>query len=599
MFVGELDGTISLYGALQVAEAAALALEADWAVSLQPVEQQQPVFADAVDQWYRTNGYPPPGSTWELVCNAATLHDLGGLIGGARTSINPGGGGTIIDIGDVFCALCDLLRQIFGIYVVAGPNPCDTICGDDDGDGVRNGEDNCSDVYNPDQEDSDGDGIGDACDDSDGDGITDDQDPDDDNDGVPDADDNCPFVRNPDQSDLDGDGQGDVCDDDDDGDDVPDTADNCPEDYNPDQSDFDGDTVGDACDNCPDTANSSQLDSDGDQIGDACDNCDNTPNPDQLDSDDDGVGDACDNCPEDPNPDQADDDGDGLGDACDPNSSGGDSSLPSVELEVSDACRAVAMQPAWAQASDCLRTMSVIRAFWTPSDRQGELYIKRIEPILDDWLPPASGPSSSGNLSRVGCLPGEPSETDCWVYQSFFEPPDEHHPRPVRVVIGARYQGHDLDAEVSLQLQPVHWWLTHPHSHDCQTWHWNPTNADLACDYLFLTWKYAEILATTGGSFTDVHISDQPCVSCGNSDCAMACTNWLDSVRFGRLTFMGSENRAVSIIGHELVHTVGVWNQGECEAYTWEYEHRRDTGIDVEDPGYVQDVQEHRDQSCP
>ncbi|HOE62724.1 MAG TPA: FG-GAP-like repeat-containing protein [Candidatus Sumerlaeota bacterium] len=36
---------------------------------------------------------------------------------------------------------------------------------DRDGDGIPNSEDNCPDVYNPDQADSDGDGIGDACDD--------------------------------------------------------------------------------------------------------------------------------------------------------------------------------------------------------------------------------------------------------------------------------------------------------------------------------------------------------------------------------------------------------------------------------------------------
>lgn len=40
--------------------------------------------------------------------------------------------------------------------------------GDKDGDGIHNGKDNCKKIYNPDQTDSDNDGIGDACDESPG-----------------------------------------------------------------------------------------------------------------------------------------------------------------------------------------------------------------------------------------------------------------------------------------------------------------------------------------------------------------------------------------------------------------------------------------------
>ncbi|HUN80314.1 MAG TPA: thrombospondin type 3 repeat-containing protein, partial [Phycisphaerae bacterium] len=74
--------------------------------------------------------------------------------------------------------------------------------GDFDGDGIPDGSDNCPTVYNPDQTDTDGDGIGDCCDpDS----------PDADGDGIADVCDNCPNVYNPDQLDSDGNGVGDAC----------------------------------------------------------------------------------------------------------------------------------------------------------------------------------------------------------------------------------------------------------------------------------------------------------------------------------------------------------------------------------------------------
>lgn len=126
--------------------------------------------------------------------------------------------------------------------------------GDPDGDGLCSPVDNCDFTHNPDQLDTDGDLIGDACDPcvTGGSGL----------DGPPKEDspdriceplDNCDEVFNPDQSDIDGDLVGDACDPDIDGDGVLNVSDNCILVANFSQNDSDGDFMGDACDPCPST----------------------------------------------------------------------------------------------------------------------------------------------------------------------------------------------------------------------------------------------------------------------------------------------------------------------------------------------------------
>ena len=220
---------------------------------------------------------------------------------------------------------------------------------DTDKDGIVDAEDNCPLVPNPEQEDADASGYGDACEalafispccgpecflDSDGDMI-------------PDVLDLCPWTVDLDgfegNMDSDGDSVGDGCDDSDDfdGDGVPDLEDNCPRIPNPGQENSDGegecDIHGDACDLCEGAECLSPCgefccyDADGDGypggwlqpqpiscggLDNSDDNCPLDANEDQADKDFDGIGDVCDNCPDEPNPEQWDVNGDGIGDAC-------------------------------------------------------------------------------------------------------------------------------------------------------------------------------------------------------------------------------------------------------------------------------------------
>jgi len=201
---------------------------------------------------------------------------------------------------------------------------------DTDLDWIDDNEDNCEEVFNPLQKDSDADGIWDKCSDFDNDGILWHLD-------------NCPKIFNPDQKDINRNSIWDVCEFDKDKDWIFDSVDNCITVKNAFQKDEDWDWIWDKCDNC-EFFNPDQEDSNKNNIWDVCDkkieklknndddldwiinwqdNCVKNPNKDQLDTDKDWIWDKCDNCLNLQNKNQLDFNKNGIWDICEDSDSDG------------------------------------------------------------------------------------------------------------------------------------------------------------------------------------------------------------------------------------------------------------------------------------
>jgi hypothetical protein len=142
----------------------------------------------------------------------------------------------LIDIQEAIRNFEDSLEE-FEITIPIIINP------DTDGDGVADSLDNCPLITNPNQENTDGDTAGDACD-----AFPNAANETVDGDGVGNNSDNCPLISNLDQLNSDNDPLGNACDDDDDNDGIADGADNCQTVANPNQENDDDDALGNACD---------------------------------------------------------------------------------------------------------------------------------------------------------------------------------------------------------------------------------------------------------------------------------------------------------------------------------------------------------------
>lgn len=224
----------------------------------------------------------------------------------------------------------------------------------------------------------------------------------------------------------------------------------------------------------------------------------------------------------------------------------------------------VSAQSSWPGQAGCLSLQDSQCEVWVNLDQPGmdpftpaELEIDR---VVYQGRQPYS-PPSMGTLTPVA------GTIRRWTYTAWQESSTYIWPKEVRVYFRVSVNGQPFGTNsFSLKVQPVFDWLAR-------------FKKQRPCAYDFVRWKYAAVLATTGGQFIGTPtFAPTAAIQCGDVDDANACLQDGKWVTFSTGAFV-DENALASTIGHELTHTIAGGNSEECEAYTWEVNNSAQTGI--------------------
>lgn len=223
----------------------------------------------------------------------------------------------------------------------------------------------------------------------------------------------------------------------------------------------------------------------------------------------------------------------------------------------------ISAQSSWPGQSGCLSL----------ADSQCDVWVNLDQPGLDPSLPvqlqvdrAVSSVNTNYFPASLGTLAPVPGVPRRWTYTSWQESSTYLWPAETWVYFRVTMNGQDLGTNsFYIRVQPVFDWLAR-------------FKKQKPCAYDFVRWKYASVLATTGGAFVGpVSFIPNFDIDC-DGVAACGCTSPDGRVELSECAFQ-SENACAATIGHELIHTPLGGNGSECVAYTWQFNTRNQTGI--------------------